>query len=144
MPIFLKRQCDRTPRAPRGRADRARAHHAERVLVAGAAVVVDDTDLGFDRIVASETEAPNNYFSLVLKWLSGGTKRQCDRTLSQHRRNADLLHERGERDRAEVLEALRLERRGERLRRRVDLGSGRIVASEIEAPKTLANMVQNG
>ena len=40
--------------------------------------------VGFGRIVVSEIEVPTMLVNLVnLKWMSGGTKRQCDRTLGE-------------------------------------------------------------
>ena len=48
--------------------------------------------LGFGRIVASEIEAPDNYDSkLCIKWMSGNTKRQCERWVDERRRDVDRL-----------------------------------------------------
>ena len=48
--------------------------------------------LGFGCIITSKIEAPNNYVSESgIKWMSGSTKRQCDRALAPPRDRGELL-----------------------------------------------------
>jgi hypothetical protein len=43
--------------------------------------------VGFGRVVVSEIKVPNKYVSASgVKWMGGGTKRQCDRALPPQQR----------------------------------------------------------
>jgi hypothetical protein len=42
-----------------------------------------EVDLGFGRVVASETEPPKTTVKSGIAWLNGVAERQCDRTLSR-------------------------------------------------------------
>ena len=40
------------------------------------------TEVGLSRVVGSEIGTPTRLVNYVIKWMNGGTKRQCDRALS--------------------------------------------------------------
>jgi hypothetical protein len=63
---------------------------AERLIAGG--VLRLRLGLGFGRIVTSEIEAPNVSES-GMKWMSGSTKRQCDRALAEARPARRLLRD---------------------------------------------------